>query len=115
MILGLASLPAMAAVNATQASPTPGQWSTIVAILDSSNNHYLLKTSIASDPAACMTELGEIATKVNEIGGYIWTTPDKKNMSYEKEESPPNYEYTKAKVLELRCVREPFEGELVRK
>ena len=71
MILGLASIPAMAAKDATEASPSPGQWSTIVAILDSSN------------------------------------------MRYEKEESPPNYEYKKAKVLELRCVREPFEGELV--
>lgn len=115
LVLGVASIPATAAMDATEASPSPGQWSTIVAILDSSNNHYLLKTSIASDPAACMTELSEIATKVNEIGGYIWTTPDKKNMSYQKEESPPNYEYKKAKVLELRCVREPFEGELVRK
>lgn len=115
MILGMASVPAMAATDATNTSASPGQWSTIVAILDSSNNHYLLKTSIASDPAACMTELGQIATKVNETGGYIWTTPDKKNMSYQKESSPPNYEYKQAKVLELRCVREPFEGELVRK
>jgi hypothetical protein len=61
-----------------------------------------------------MTELAEIAGKVKETGGAVWTTPDKKNMSYEKETSPPNYEYTQSKVLELRCVREPFEGELVR-
>ena len=95
IILGLASIPAMA-LDATEATASPGQWSTIVAILDSSNNHYLLKTSTVSDPAACMTELGEIATKVSEIGGYIWTTPDKKNMRYEKEESPTNYEFKKA-------------------
>jgi hypothetical protein len=115
IFLGLASLPSLAATDATEASPSSGQWSTIVAILDSSNNHYLLKTAIADSPAACMTELQQIAGKVNETGGVIWTTPDKKNMSYQKETSPPNYEYKQAKVLELRCVREPFEGELVSK
>jgi len=36
-------------------------------------------------------------------------------MSYQKESSPPNYEYKQARVLELRCVREPFEGELIQK
>jgi hypothetical protein len=110
IILGLTSLPSLAATDASA-----GQWSTIVAILDSSNNHYLLKTTMAADPASCMSELQKIATKVSETGGVIWTTPDKKNMSYQKESSPPNYEYKQAKVLELRCVREPFEGELVRK
>lgn len=116
IILGLATMPSLAAtMDATDASPSAGQWSTIVAILDSSNNHYLLKTTVAADPAACMSELEEIASKVSETGGVIWTTPDKKNMSYQKESSPPNYEYKQAKVLELRCVREPFEGELVSK
>jgi hypothetical protein len=115
IILGLASLPSLAATDATNTTPSAGQWSTIVAILDSSNNHYLLKTTIAADPSSCMSELEEIANKVSETGGVIWTTPDKKNMSYQKESSPPNYEYKQAKVLELRCVREPFEGELVRK
>ena len=115
IILGLASLPSHAATDATQTSPSAGQWSTIVAILDNNNNHYLLKTSIAESPAACMTELQQIAGKVTETGGSIWTTPDKKNMSYQKESSPPNYEYKQARVLELRCVREPFEGELIQK
>lgn len=110
MIMGVASLPAMAATTAT-----PGQWSTIVATFDSSDNHYLLKTTTTSDPETCMAELNKIAGKVNETGGYVWTTPDKKNMSYQKEESPPNYEYKQSRVLELRCVLEPFEGELVRK
>lgn len=112
--LGMAALPSLAAVDATNTTPSPGQWSTVVAILDSSNNHYLLKTNVANDPATCMTELDKIAGKVQETGGAVWTTPDKKNLSYEKETSPPNYEYTRSKVLELRCVREPFEGELVR-
>ena len=115
IILGLVSLPSLAAMDATESSPSPGQWSTVVAVLDHLNNNYLLKTSIAADPAACMTELQEIAGKVNETGGFVWVTPDKKNMSYQKESSPPNYEYRQATVLELRCVREPFEGELVRK
>lgn len=115
IILGLASLPSMAAMDATEAKPSAGQWSTVVAILDHLNNNYLLKTAIAANPAACMTELQDIAGKVNETGGYVWVTPDKKNLSYQKESSPPNYEYKRAKVLELRCVREPFEGELVRR
>ena len=115
IILGLVSLPSLAAMDATETTPSPGQWSTVVAVLDHLNNNYLLKTSIAADPSACMTELQEIAGKVNETGGFVWVTPDKKNMSYQKESSPPNYEYRQAKVLELRCVREPFEGELVRR
>lgn len=115
IILGMAALPSLAdVVDATKTTPTPGQWSTVVAILDSSENHYLLKTAVADDPASCMTALNEIAGKLKETGGVVWTTPDKKNLSYEKESSPPNYEYTRSKVLELRCVREPFEGELVR-
>ena len=116
MILGLLSMPSLAGTSAaTQVTPSSGQWSTIVAILDHLNNNYLLKTAIAADPAACMTELQGIASKVSETGGFIWVTPDKKNLSYQKESSPPNYEYKQAKVLELRCVREPFEGELVSK
>ena len=113
MILGLFSLPSLAATDATETTPTAGQWSTVVAIFDHLNNNYLLKTTVAADPAACLTELQEIAGKVTGTGGYVWVTPDKKNLSYEKESSPPNYEYKQAKVLELRCVREPFEGELV--
>lgn len=115
VVLSIAALPSFAAVDATKAIPNPGQWSTIVAILDSSDNHYLLKTSINDDAAACLTTLDQIATKVKENGGTVWTTPDKKAMSYEKEFSPPNYEFKQAKVLELRCVQEPFEGELVKK
>ncbi|HEU4709531.1 MAG TPA: hypothetical protein VFS17_09475 [Methylophilaceae bacterium] len=114
----MAALPAIAAtdaVDATKTVPSPGQWSTVVAILDNSDNHYLLKTNVANDPAGCMDALDKIAEKVQETGGAVWTTPDKKNLSYEKESSPPNYAYTRAKVLELRCVREPFEGELVSK
>lgn len=115
IILGLVSLPSLAGTDATKTTPSSGQWSTIVAVLDHNNNHYLLKTIVADSPATCMTELQEIAGKVNETGGVIWVTPDKKNMSYQKETSPPNYEYRQAKVLELRCVREPFGGELVQK
>ncbi|HSH73616.1 MAG TPA: hypothetical protein VK974_11205 [Methylophilaceae bacterium] len=93
-------------------NPSPGQWTTVVAILDSSNNHYLLKTSVKNTPEQCMTALQDTATHVQAAGGVIWTDPQKNVISYEKK---AGYAERGSKVLELRCVLEPFEAELVKK
>ena len=89
-----------------------GQWSTIVAILDNSSNHYLLKTSVSDDPEQCLTNLSDTASKVKQAGGLIWTDPQKNVISYERK---AGYAERGVKVLELRCVLEPFSGELVQK
>jgi len=89
-----------------------GQWSTMVAILDNSSNHYLLKTSVNDDPEQCMAALQDTAMHVKQAGGLIWTDPQKNVISYEKK---TGYAERGVKVLELRCVLEPFAGELVKK
>jgi len=93
-------------------NPVAGQWTSVVAILDSSNNHYLLKTSVNNTPEQCMTALQDTATHVQAAGGVIWTDPQKNVISYEKK---VGYAERGSKVLELRCVLEPFAVELVKK
>jgi len=98
--------------SAASLNPAPGQWSTMVAIFDNSKNHYLLKTSVNDTPEQCMTALQDTATHVQAAGGMIWTDPQKTVISYEKQLGRAERE---VKVLELRCVLEPFQGELVKK
>ena len=90
----------------------PGQWSTVIAILDNNQNHYLLKTTVNDDAEACWTKLQDVASKVKQENGLIWTNPAKSVLNYEKKSG---YAEVGVKVLELRCVLEPFTPEYVKK
>lgn len=89
-----------------------GQWSTIIAILDNNQNHYLLKTTVNNDAEACWAKLQDVAANVKQQNGVIWTNYAKSVTNYEKKSG---YAEVPAKVLELRCVLEPFAPEYVKK
>jgi hypothetical protein len=90
----------------------PGQWSTVIAIFDHNNNHYLLKTTVNDDPEMCWAKLEDMASKVKQENGVVWTNHAKSVINYEKKSG---YAELSAKVLELRCVLEPFTPEYVKK
>jgi hypothetical protein len=109
MILALMGTPSLS-YALTNLEARPGQWSTMIEIFDNSNNHYLLKTSVNDDPEACMSALQQTASQLKRDNGYVWTNRDKSVINYE---SKPGAE-DKVKVLQLRCVLEPFEAELTK-
>ncbi|HWU34979.1 MAG TPA: hypothetical protein VN023_07080 [Methylovorus sp.] len=109
-ILTLAGHAMAAEVSVPQ--PRAGQWSSMVAILDHLDNHYLIKTGVYDDVSACSDAVQYMAGNVNKAGGFIWTNRDQSVLEFEAtSDKAPN----KAKVLELRCVLEPFSPELVKK
>jgi hypothetical protein len=89
----------------------PGQWSTIVAVLDNAENHYLLRTTVNDDSETCLTQLAAVGAKVREGNGIVWTNSRKSMISFEKKSG---YAEVGVKVLELRCVLEPFTPGIVR-
>lgn len=103
------SLSAHAAVTAEDLNPQPGQWSTVIAIYDHLDNHYLLKTSVHDDLDACTARLGNHAAQIKKANGIVWTAPQHTALKFEKEPGVEN----QAKVLELRCVLEPFQPERI--
>lgn len=99
------------AMAETKLSPQPGQWSTIVAILDNSNNHYLLKTSVHADAKTCVAALPDLAGSIQDAGGKIWTNRERNTINYEKKIGITE---DNVKVEEVRCVLEPFSPEFAR-
>ncbi len=89
-----------------------GQWSTVIAILDHNQNHYLLKTTVNNDAETCWAKLQDVAANVKRENGVIWTNYAKSVINYEKKTA---YAELSAKVLELRCVLEPFQPEYVKR
>lgn len=92
--------------------PKAGQWSTMIAILDNNQNHYLLKTSVHDDVASCLAQLHNVGEKVRDANGQVFTNFAKNAISFE---AVRNDTEIGVKVLEMRCVLEPFKGELVSK
>src|SRR3569832_2369764 len=109
VILALIAAPSLS-YALTTLEARPGQWSTMIEIFDNSNNHYLLKTSVNDDPEASMKTLQQTASQVKQNNGFVWTNRDKSAINYE---AKPGAE-DKVKVLQLRCVLEPFEAELTK-
>ena len=110
MVSALLAAPSLAFALESGDIPRAGKWSSVVEILDNSQNHDLLKTSFNDDPEACMAGLQQTATAVKQSNGYVWTNRDKSTINYESK--PETTE--KVRVLGLRCVVEPFRSELVR-
>ncbi|MCB5187604.1 hypothetical protein LG200_06235 [Methylobacillus caricis] len=98
-----------AAEDVSKLNPQPGQWTTVVAIFDHLNNHYLLKTSVHDDVESCAARLENIAGQIKKANGVVFTAPRNTKLSFEKEEGIEN----EAKVLEVRCVLEPFKPERI--
>lgn len=96
-----------AAEDIPKLNPQPGQWSTVVAIFDHLKNHYLLKTSVHDDAKSCAARLENIAEQIQN--NTVYTAPRNTKFSFTKEEGVEN----EAKVLEIRCVLEPFQPERV--
>lgn len=92
-------------------NPKPGQWSTVVEIFDNSKNHYLLKTSVNDDLEACSDRLKRFSTHIHQANGMVWTNRDKSAVTFEQTAQTGD----RVKVLEVRCVLEPFQPELVKK
>ncbi len=92
--------------------PKPGQWSTVVAIFDHNENHYLLKTSLNDNLEACTTRLNKLSADVQRANGMIWTNRQKTAVTGEATVGLTDIQ---AKVLEIRCVLEPAQPELVKK
>jgi len=111
LLMSAQSFAAEGASNPNLLNPQVGQWSTMVAILDNSDNHYLLKTTVNDDVEACLAQLNAVSSKVKAAGDKVWTNPGKTALSFEKEATTD----VAVKVLDLRCVREPYEAELVKK
>lgn len=92
--------------------PKPGQWSTVVAIFDHNENHYLLKTSLTDNLEECMTQLNKVSADVQQANGMIWTNRQKTAVTGE---ATPGLTDIQAKVLEIRCVLEPTKPELLKR
>lgn len=93
-------------------NPKAGQWSTVVAIFDHNENHYLLKTSVSDNLEACMTQLDKLSADVQGANGMIWTNRQKTAVTGEATAGLTDIQ---AKVLEIRCVLEPTKPELLMK
>lgn len=111
MILSVFALSARAE-EPKQLIPQPGQWSTMLGIKDPNQNNYLLRTALSSTPDACADELKNAASKITQANGVVWTNRDKNVLSYEHK---PLFSEIKVRVLEMRCVLEPFKEELIKK
>lgn len=108
-MIGAFAAPAHAAEDVSQLNPQPGQWSTVIAIYDHLQNHYLLKTSVHDDIASCSARLQNTAEQIKKANNIVYTAPRNTKVSFTKEEGVEN----EAKVLEIRCVLEPFQPERV--
>lgn len=108
-ILTALSLSAHAAGAGEELNPQPGQWSTVIAVYDHLDNHYLLKTSVHNDLNTCMAQLANQAREIEAANGIVWTAPQHTALKFEKEPGVEN----EAKVLEMRCVLEPFQPERI--
>lgn len=108
-MIGAFALPAHGAEDIPQLNPQPGQWSTVIAIYDHLQNHYLLKTSVHDDIASCSARLQNTAEQIKKANNVVYTAPRNTKVSFIKEEGVEN----EAKVLEIRCVLEPFRPERV--
>lgn len=106
------SYSAMAADQSETFNPQPGQWSTMIAILDTSQNHYLIRTAVDDSVEACTENLQSAGKHIREANGRVWVNPAKTSLSYEKK---MGYSEDGVKVLEIRCVLEPFSSELIKK
>lgn len=93
-------------------NPKPGQWSTVVAIFDNNKNHYLLKTSVNDNLAECSDRLHRFSQNLHEANGMVWTSYAKDVVKFE---STPGTTDVQVKVLDVRCVLEPYDPELVKK
>ena len=93
-------------------NPKPGQWSTVVAIFDNNKNHYLLKTSVNNDLAECSDRLHRFSQNLHAANGMVWTSYAKDVVKFE---STPGTTDVQVKVLDVRCVLEPYDPELVKK
>ena len=95
------------AMPTTDLVAAPGQWSSIVAIKDDSQNHYLLRTSITNDLQSCTSALNDIAPKIaqSEGGAVVYTNRDKSTLDFE---ATPNEAESRVRVLELKCVPGPY-------
>ncbi|CAG0992522.1 hypothetical protein MTYP_02360 [Methylophilaceae bacterium] len=103
------SASAYAAVNTEKLNPQPGQWSTVIAVYDHLDNHYLLKTSVHDDLESCTARLESHAAQIKKANGVVWTAPQHAALRFEKEPGVEN----QARVLEIRCVLEPFQPERI--
>ncbi len=92
--------------------PKPGQWSTVVAIFDNNKNHYLLKTSVNNDLAECSDRLHRFSRNLQAANGMVWTSYAKDVVKFE---ATPGTTDVQVKVLDVRCVLEPYDPELVKK
>ncbi|MCB5189943.1 hypothetical protein LG198_04275 [Methylobacillus arboreus] len=108
-MIGAFSAQAYAAEDVSKLNPQPGQWSTVIAIFDHLENHYLLKTSVHDDIESCSARLQNTAEQIKKANNVVFTAPRNTKVSFEKEEGVEN----EAKVLEIRCVLEPFRPERV--
>jgi len=108
-MIGAFSAQAYAAEDVSKLNPQPGQWSTVIAIFDHLENNYLLKTSVHDDIEACSARLQNTAEQIKKAGNVVYTAPRNTKVSFTKEEGVEN----EAKVLEIRCVLEPFRPERV--
>lgn len=93
-------------------NPKPGQWSTVVAIFDNNKNHYLLKTSVNDNLAECSDRLHRFSQNLHEANGMVWTSYAKDVVKFE---ATPGTTDVQVKVLDVRCVLEPYDPELVKK
>ncbi len=91
--------------------PKPGQWSTVIGIFDNSRNHFLLKTSVNDDLESCSNRLKNFSSSLQRANGMVWTNRDKNAVTFEKTPQTDD----RVKVLEVRCMLEPFQPELVKK
>lgn len=85
-------------------APKPGQWSTVVEILDNSKKHYLLRTSVNDDLEACSSRLKRFSSALQRANGMVWTNRDKNAVTFEQTPQTDD----QVRVLEVRCVLEPF-------
>ena len=91
--------------------PRPGQWSTVVAIHDNNQNHYLLKTSVNNDLVECSDRLHRFSQNLHAANGMVWTNRDKNAVTFEQTPQTDD----QVRVLDVRCVLEPYDPELVKK
>lgn len=113
LVAGLLAFSASALADTSgNYDPKPGQWSTVVAIFDNNSNHYLLKTSVNSDLAECSDRLHRFNQRLHAANGMVWINHAKDIVRFE---ASPGITDMQVKVLDVRCVLEPYDPELVKK
>lgn len=98
--------------NAAPLKAGAGQWSTVLSIRDHLNNHYLLKTSVHDDAETCAAQLHKVAGKIRQAGGMVWTNHAKSTLAFDRQSGGTEIG---VKVLDIRCVLEPYAAEFVNK